>query len=974
LGEIHVRVLRVLFANAGMGSYKRHGRGDGPVFLKRRSGKPLLSSDTNKGDESGDGIVEEYVRAKSCDNLFYLDNLTWPLFLEDYAVVMEDKLLNDVEQEEDFIDPRSAAMISDDVKSSYRLGSAPVKKSSIPPYPGEGWIDRCPVGPFGRRNPATGRFVCCPFHIHAALKKARQGRPVSANNAPLPKKRKRSKTPKSTKKAFDGSSSDYSNDSSDSDSDEDFTAKAKPKGACKRGRPRKYMKVEPASNPSPSIKGSRVIDVEHAPPLSSGVKLPMHVSKILPPKPMAPASSSNPHHRPPMAQFTSTISQHPPHPRPMPQSIVQPTVKSAVQFQPILVPPIPPQPTDLNAMLVSKTTDETISRYFLEGDLFQNQAVEVDMNTAGTDESVKKRHLSINNQIEELSRVALIKQLRSGIPYHHLSLEMKLTILEFLIDELLDVEDISKELALRRLNTGQYTGVYGDLPTKSELDELVNEDECLICGLEGDLICCDGCPGSFHKQCQGMFLTTKLPEGKWLCTECRVADSSKMGPLRSESRPMIGWFTLKELEASTPVIHNPHNISSSLSSLERTHHIVSQLNGTPNQLRDDQQGAQPQFLPYNQQGAPPQFLLNNQQSVLSPQFVPNNQHGVPPQFHNVLQQPVRNLPANPDLSKKIPIDLEFLVTSGQVFARHRQSHKRFDPSNPFSTGSTSDKSTESDPFSTDKGQIVPLKQSPPKPLTDDEVISLLQLLGPETCLKLPWRRLVFNPSKAFTNNVSGTSAPTEPLDTPILDLVSQQKEAREIMSKNPETLNPLDYDNKYRKAPPIPQVNEQLGNFVITPIVPEMFTVAPKAASQFGLDLAGRLSHNSPLGNLVISMNFMDVNQSVRDQLVKVGRLLFDSCLLDPRWGTLDKWAAKVRRAKSFSKLSNLLVILADACCWRAFYREWYQTKENDNRNEIERISHNNSYSTIINGWNADGESKLRNWQRCTKGRLSQIF
>lgn len=48
-----------------------------------------------------------------------------------------------------------------------------------------------------------------------------------------------------------------------------------------------------------------------------------------------------------------------------------------------------------------------------------------------------------------------------------------------------------------------------------------NSDECRLCGMDGTLLCCDGCPSAYHSRCIGV---TKMfiPEGAWYCPECII--------------------------------------------------------------------------------------------------------------------------------------------------------------------------------------------------------------------------------------------------------------------------------------------------------------------------------------------------------------------------------------------------------------------------------------------------------------------
>ena len=47
---------------------------------------------------------------------------------------------------------------------------------------------------------------------------------------------------------------------------------------------------------------------------------------------------------------------------------------------------------------------------------------------------------------------------------------------------------------------------------------------CIICGLSGDVICCENCPIVMHPGCAG---SENVPEGDWFCLKCTTADNAK---------------------------------------------------------------------------------------------------------------------------------------------------------------------------------------------------------------------------------------------------------------------------------------------------------------------------------------------------------------------------------------------------------------------------------------------------------------
>lgn len=58
--------------------------------------------------------------------------------------------------------------------------------------------------------------------------------------------------------------------------------------------------------------------------------------------------------------------------------------------------------------------------------------------------------------------------------------------------------------------------------------EYFNSDECCLCVMDGNLICCDGFPYTYHFRCVGI-LKDHLPEGALYFLECVEQRSNSWG-------------------------------------------------------------------------------------------------------------------------------------------------------------------------------------------------------------------------------------------------------------------------------------------------------------------------------------------------------------------------------------------------------------------------------------------------------------
>ncbi|XP_002513535.2 DDT domain-containing protein PTM [Ricinus communis] len=136
-----------------------------------------------------------------------------------------------------------------------------------------------------------------------------------------------------------------------------------------------------------------------------------------------------------------------------------------------------------------------------------------------------------------LSHLKLLKD-----DYYKQPVSLKIEILRCLCDGMIEVDILRSELnrrssgaesdididrnmnfgALKKRRSGMDVST-GSCLTEDTVDESTdwNSDECCLCKMDGNLICCDGCPAAYHSKCVGV-ANDSLPEGDWFCPECAI--------------------------------------------------------------------------------------------------------------------------------------------------------------------------------------------------------------------------------------------------------------------------------------------------------------------------------------------------------------------------------------------------------------------------------------------------------------------
>ena len=136
--------------------------------------------------------------------------------------------------------------------------------------------------------------------------------------------------------------------------------------------------------------------------------------------------------------------------------------------------------------------------------------------------------------------------------YYRQPAVVKLELLRSLSDDVLEIGAIRSRMSeldgndegfrstgLRRKKRGSAAKGAADSsqsPEGSDVMDDGNSDECYLCGMDGNLLCCDGCPAAFHSKCVGA-VEDLLPEGDWYCPECVI---QKNDGSRNMASPMRG--------------------------------------------------------------------------------------------------------------------------------------------------------------------------------------------------------------------------------------------------------------------------------------------------------------------------------------------------------------------------------------------------------------------------------------------------
>jgi len=606
-----------------------------------------------------------------------------------------------------------------------------------------------------------------------------------------------------------------------------------------------------------------------------------------------------------------------------------------------------------------------------------------------------------------------LKSMRSGIPYHRLDLKEKLVMLEFLIDELLTADTFAAEFSRRDLST--YSDApYGALPSKEELDDLENADECGICKGEGELLCCDGCTSSYHKGCIDMKPYEELPDGRWLCPECELIDPANYGSLWGGRKSSLDWFTVEDVKTAMQQKNHETMLSESTgvdNTAGSTHVGDATLSTTTSLVYNLEAATTGEGLAGKEATTPTSLSYQLHNPIIGPLQITGSKAG------SVTQE----------TSASVPVDVTSAQTLDQV-ALNRSSESSLQkvqnssgvaallqPSLILDSAATTEASTAPgisailNNLGSSAARVVPAiatsnsdlcKVAPQENPTKDAAMND-DTSTPKPHGKIPDHELLAIHGFVFAREPQskrGTKCPLAKEDLrkmliaigpemsvswPLAQIpFSSFEAARTPNHPNPLSLearamfDPSSYTNKYRSVPLPKGVFPGIGFQNISLVLSSYEKECCRPDTKY---LSNKLSPCMMIdGNLVKSLkaerNLFDPYQMIRDYLLKVEGFLNRAHLLHECWGTLNKefktdvWQTNVRKCCSVPRLARLVLKLVDATHERAFLEDWHLVVGGK---DLEKLHHESgtdkvAFYPLCDDWTSGAEIKKYQWQNCS--------